>query len=335
MGAEFLSSIPPGAVALAAVVLTVVSLALLYEAVQRIRRQQAVSRELEKVAEERKNLGRRPDDEAGTLLREQQETRFPLMEKLGRFLPQRADLQHLMQQADVDWSVGTLLVMVLGLAAVAGLGATLVAGVASWVPLTAAAAGAALPFLWLMRRRSKRFAAFEEMFPDAIDLLARAVKAGNAFSAGIRSVAEESPEPVAGEFRQVFEEQKFGMSLRETLLALADRVSIMDVRIFVTSVLIQRESGGNLVENLENLSSTIRERFKFRRQVKVFTAQGRMTAVVVLLVPFAIAAGLWMLNPEYMGVLFVDETGRTMLAVALGLQIMGFFVIRRLVRLDV
>ena len=336
MNAEFWRALPPEVIVVATVLLFVLSVALLWEGIQRIRSQAAVTRELKRVVAQREGaVGGEPPAGAESLLRERATSRFPWLERMVELLPRRADLQHLMEQADVSWSVGTLLVAVLALAAVAGLAATLFAGVSSWVLLAAAAVGGSLPFLWLRRRRSRRFAAFEEAFPDAIDLLSRSVRAGNAFSAGIRAIAEEAVEPVASEFRQVFEEQKFGMPLKESLLALADRMALVDVRIFVTSVLIQRESGGNLVENLENLSSTIRERFKFRRQVKVYTAQGRMTGLVLAVVPVAAAVGLWLLNPEYMGKLFTEPTGQKMLIAAAGLQAVGYLVIRRLVRLEV
>ena len=125
-------------------------------------------------------------------------------------------------------------------------------------------------------RRTKRFEKFEELFPEAIDTLARAVRAGHAFTTALEMITDEVADPVAGEFRQLYEEQKFGMPVRDALLNLTERVPLVDVKFFVTAVMLQRETGGNLAENLDNLSYVIRERFKIQRQVRVYTAQGRL-----------------------------------------------------------
>ena len=201
-------------------------------------------------------------------------------------------------------------------------------------PLAGAVAGALLPYWYVSQQRKKRFKRFEEHFPEAIDLLGRAIRAGHAFSTGLGVVADESPEPVAGEFRQVYEEQKFGLPLADSLYALADRVSLLDVRIFVTAVLIQLESGGNLAEILDNLSHIIRERFRFRRQLRVHTAHGRMTGMVLGFAPIVAGLGMYALNPEYMRVLFEEPLGRMMLATAALLQLLGYFALRRIMDIE-
>ena len=144
--------------------------------------------------------------------------------------------------------------------------------------------------------RTKRFQKFEEKFPEAIDTLARAVRAGHAFTTALEMIANEVAEPVAGEFRQLYEEQKFGLPVRDALFNLADRVPLVDIKFFVTAVMLQRETGGNLAEILDNLSYVIRERFKILRQVRVHTAQGRLTMVLLMALPPTVVIML-ILNP--------------------------------------
>ena len=148
-------------------------------------------------------------------------------------------------------------------------------------------------------RRTKRFEKFEELFPEAIDTLARAVRAGHAFTTALELITNEIAEPVAGEFRQLFEEQKFGMPVRDALMNLTDRMPLVDVKFFVTAVMLQRETGGNLAEILDNLSYVIRERFKIQRQVRVYTAQGRLTMALLMGMPPIIVVVMLVLNPEF------------------------------------
>jgi tight adherence protein B len=144
-------------------------------------------------------------------------------------------------------------------------------------------------------------------------------------------VGDEAEAPVASEVRQVYEEQRFGLPMNDALLGLADRIDIVDVRIFVTAVVIQRESGGNLAENLDNLSQVIRARFRFKRDVKTKTAHGRMTGIVVAAAPVIAGFMMWSINPAYMEPLFVEPAGRVMLVVGAVMMLFGYFVIRRLV----
>ena len=155
----------------------------------------------------------------------------------------------------------------------------------NWLAPIIASLGLVLPIVFLMRKRTVRMRKFEEMFPEALDLLSRAVKAGHAFQTAMNMAAEELPDPVGPEFRKTFDQQNFGLPLREALNAMADRIPIIDVKFFVTAVLIQRETGGNLSEILDNLSHVVRERFKVLRQVRVHTAHGRFTGWVLLALP--------------------------------------------------
>jgi tight adherence protein B len=198
-----------------------------------------------------------------------------------------------------------------------------------------AAFGASLPVIYVRMRRNRRMAAFEEILPESIDLVGRALRAGHPLSAGFRMAADEGAEPVAGEFRRVFEEQRFGLPLQDSLLGMADRINLVDVRILVTAILIQREVGGNLAEILDNLSSVIRARFTIRRQIKVYTAQGRMTGYLLALLPFILFTILYWLNPEYMVVLFRDPIGKALTGIALTLQLAGFFWIRKIINIEI
>ena len=201
-------------------------------------------------------------------------------------------------------------------------------------PVTAVA-GLLAPCAWLARKRSTRVAKFEEQFPEALDLMARAIRAGHAFQTALGMVADELPAPVGPEFRKTFDQQNFGLPLREALNNLSDRLPLLDVRFFVTAVTIQRESGGNLSEILENLAHVVRERFKIRRQVRVHTAHGRFTGYVLLALPAALAMALSSISPDQMQLLFREPMGQMMLVGAVVLQTIGFFWIRQVIKIEV
>jgi tight adherence protein B len=203
------------------------------------------------------------------------------------------------------------------------------------IALVAALGAACLPFAWLLNRRSARLKKFEEMFPEALDLLSRAIRAGHAFQTAMGMVADEMPEPVGPEFKKCFEQQNFGLPLREALTEMADRLTILDVRFFVTAVLIQRDTGGNLSEILDNLAHVVRERFKIRRQVRVHTAHGRFTGYVLLALPAALGIALSFINPEHMQLLFHEHMGQMMLIGAIVMQTVGFVWIRQVIKIEV
>jgi len=197
------------------------------------------------------------------------------------------------------------------------------------------AIGFALPFMFLKFKRTKRLRAFEEMFPEALDLIARALKAGHAFATGLKMAADELEEPVGPEFRKTFDEQNFGLPLKDALENLTLRIPILDVRFFATAVLIQRETGGNLSEILENLAHVVRERFKILRQVRVYTAHGRLTGYVLLALPAVLSIALMFINPDHMNMLFREHIGQILLMVAIGMQIAGYIWIKQVVKIEV
>src|SRR6202171_147632 len=159
--------------------------------------------------------------------------------------------------------------------------------------------------------------------------------AGQSFTTALKMIASEVSEPVAGEFRQLFEEQKFGLPVRDALINLADRIPLVDVKFFVTAVMLQRETGGNLAEILDNLSYVIRERFKIMRQVRVYTAQGRLTMMLLMGMPPTVVAILQIFSPEFVYPLFHDPIGHALLVVSIALQTIGYFVIRKIIKIQV
>jgi tight adherence protein B len=203
------------------------------------------------------------------------------------------------------------------------------------VGILAGIAGAVAPISFVSFMRSRRLYAFEKTFPEAIDLLGRAVRAGHSFSTGLEMITTELPDPVAGEFRTVFEEQNFGLPLRDALLNLVERVPIIDVRFFVTAVLIQKETGGNLAEILDNLGHVVRERFRILGEVRIRTAQGRMTAGILISLPPIMVMVLKTMNPNYMKPLFNDPFGPIVLAIAATMQILGSLMLWKIVNIEV
>jgi tight adherence protein B len=187
-----------------------------------------------------------------------------------------------------------------------------------------------LPIAWVRFRGERRVRKFEEQFPEAIELIARALRAGHAMTTGLALVAEELPDPVGGEFRLVYDRQNFGMSMPDALRLFADRVPLLDARFFVTAVLTQRESGGNLAEILDNLGDVIRQRFRVKRQIRVVTAHARLTGWVLVLMPVVIGLGMVVVAPDHILTLVRDPLGIQMAAAAVGLWVLGFLAIRKL-----
>ena len=242
-------------------------------------------------------------------------------------------LQRLLDRSGLDLTVGTLILMCVG----AGAAGYIAVVVISHFRIAAAVVGVFLFYLpiWFVKFMAKRrLYKFEEQFPEAIDLLSRALRAGHAFTTGLSMVAEEMAEPVGTEFRLAYDRQNFGMPMPEALKSLGERVPLLDARFFVTAVLTQREAGGNLAEVLDNLASVIRERFKVKRQVRVVTAHARITGWVLALLPPSLGLVLTLLAPGHMSLLWTDPTGIKMVVVALILQVVGTLIIRKLVDVE-
>jgi tight adherence protein B len=243
-------------------------------------------------------------------------------------------LARLIEQSGAKVTPSAVIVMTLVLAA-AGAGTAVLFIHLPFAPLLAGALAGSVPLVWLLRRKSARLKKFEEHFPEALDLLSRAIRAGHAFQTAMGMVADELPDPIGPEFKKTFEQQNFGLPLRDALNDLSERLGLLDVRFFVTAVLIQRDTGGNLSEILDNLANVVRERFKIKRQVRVHTAHGRFTGYVLLALPAALAIALSFINPEHMELLFREHMGHVMLGGAIVMQIIGFFWIRQVIKIEV
>lgn len=268
------------------------------------------------------------------LVRDEMMSSLPLLNRLMMHLAWTTKLQSAITQAGMTTKAGKLLLT----CAVSGLSVYLVAVIfygQALAGLVAAIAGASVPLMVIYIKRRRRMNQFEQRFPEALDLLGRAVRAGHAFTAGLEMVAKESPEPVATEFKTTFEEQNFGLPLRDALSNMASRVPLVDVQFFVTALMIQKDTGGNLAEILDELSRVIRERFRIHREVQIKTAQGRLTAVILILLPVGMLITMRVMNPAYINVLFEDPLGVKMLAGAGILQLIGAAFLWKIVHIEV
>jgi tight adherence protein B len=269
------------------------------------------------------------------LLRDEKVSEIPALDNLLRRSDRVSALQKLLSQADIKTRAGNFILICFGSGCLAAFFVFFAANkvlIFSWVGFLL---GCFLPYAFANYQRTKRFNEFEELFPQAIDTLARAVRAGHAFTTALEMISDEVSEPVATEFRKLFEEQKFGLPVREALGNLVERVPLVDVKFFVTAVMLQRETGGNLAEILDNLSYVIRERFKILRQVRVYTAQGRLTMLLLMGMPPIIVMGMYFMNPMFIKPLFSDPIGHAMLVIGICLQTVGYFVIRKIIRIQV
>ena len=274
------------------------------------------------------------------LLRDQMLSRIPAFDTLLRRSARVSQLQTLLEQAGMSIRAGNLLIFSVISALMVALSAYIVAdplprNETLFFTSAAAGLGAILPYMYAVRRRTRRFQKFEELFPEAIDTLGRAVRAGHAFTMALEIVCNEFSEPVATEFRKLYEEQKYGMPVRDALVNLTERIPLVDVKFFATAVMLQRETGGNLAEILDNLSYMIRERFKILRQVRVYTAQGRLTMMLLMGLPPLIVVTMLLVNPTFIRPLFTDQVGHILIAAGISLQTIGYFVIRRIIQIQV
>jgi tight adherence protein B len=287
----------------------------------------------ERLATVEKPAEREPTEELA-LLRDEMLSEIPAVDTLLRRSAHIANLQTMLSQANLEMRAGNFLFLCMVSAAAFALGCLLATG-SGFFAAVAAVVGGLMPYSFVSYRRSRRFREFEELFPEAIDTLARAVRAGHAFTTALELITSEINEPVAGEFRKLFEEQKFGMPVRDALLNLTQRMPLVDVKFFVTAVMLQRETGGNLAEILDNLSYVIRERFKIMRQVRVYTAQGRLTMLLLMGLPPIIVVSMLLMNPAFIRPLFADPIGHALVVVGITLQTLGYFVIRRIIQIQV
>ncbi|TLY34145.1 MAG: type II secretion system F family protein [Nitrospirae bacterium] len=249
-------------------------------------------------------------------------------------MPRLRPLQRLLEQSDTRTPMGVFLALSALLALCTF---TTLSVVHMNVPATigGATVAACLPFLYLYRKKQRRFLQFERQFPEALDLVSRALKAGHAFLTGMKMVGEEFPPPIGMEFDKTIEEITFGMNFSEALGNLATRVDIPDVKFFVTSILVQRETGGNLTELLEAISHIIRRRFELQARVRALSAQARLSALILFALPFVSGAAIYFQSREYLSLLWTDPWGRTMVGVCGVLMLAGAVIMKRMVAIRV
>lgn len=249
---------------------------------------------------------------------------FRWTERVNRFL----------QQADAHYTLGVYVLLSLLLASVGVLAGSLIS-VSRMVVVFFAAFLGMVPFLSIYIKRKRRMERFQKQLPAAMELIARALKAGHAFTSGLKMVVDELGDPIGPEFEKTLQEINFGMGIPEALKNLPNRVDCPDLRFFIMSVILQRETGGNLAEILEKIAHIIQERFKLQGHIRVLAAEGKLSSIILIALPFVIAIALYALNPIYVKTLFSDPLGKMMVAYALLMMIIGIFVMKRMITIKV
>ncbi len=286
----------------------------------------------QRVAEALQDFGSRPPDEV-TISRDDSIGGSPALNRLLSSLDFINRLDRMIGQADLQITVSRLLMFCFVAGLMAGLAAYTV--LSSLMALLLALLAAVLPILHVARERRKRLRKFNAQLPDTLDLLSRSLAVGHAFSESLHQVASEMPDPIANEFRITFEEQKLGLSTKVALDRLTERVPLPDLRLCVTAMHIQRETGGNLAEILEKVSQTIRERFKLMEDFRTMTTSSRASGWILCGLPFAIVFLISVLNPDYISVLLHDQRGHYILAAAAVLQLLGIITIKKIMSIRV
>lgn len=272
--------------------------------------------------------------EAVSLLKKRSRDEASMLERFLASLPRISTLDRLVEQSGTTMTLPRLATMML-LSALSVFLLALVFKLPLLIALAAAVAVALLPPTFLAMARDRRLRQLDRQLPDAVDLIARALRAGHAFPSALQMAGEELPAPIGGEFRIAFEEINYGVPINDALLNLATRVPSDDLRFFVIAVLLQRETGGNLAEILDNISMLIRERFKLMGTVRVLSAEGRMSAWILTLLPIATGLVINLVNPRFMAVLWKDEAGLKLVALAAVLMIFGILWMRKIIRIRV
>lgn len=276
----------------------------------------------------------RPSAEQVEVLRRRASSNLPWMDSLLLRLPRLDSIERTLQQANSSMPLGVFLLLS-GVFAFVGLGIAAFKNYNVFVMLLAMMVGGILPFAYMLRRRSQRFHEFQRQLPDALDLVSRALRAGHAFSVGMKMVGDEFPDPIGPEFNRAVEEISFGIDVAEALKNLSTRIECVDLRFFVTSLIVQRETGGNLAEILEAISRLIRQRFELLGRVKALSAEGRLSGIVLFLLPFGIGTVLWVLSPGYMSLLMTDPLGQNMIMIAGTMMFVGAIVMKKMIAIKV
>ena len=265
------------------------------------------------------------------LRRDAPSSTFPKLDAILARLDAAPRLALILRQSGLNWTVGNLVLIVVAVAVLCAFLAYLRTGV-FLLSFLVGCFGGTIPIWFVFSRRSKRFYRFKELLPEALDSLVAAIRAGHSFNSALGMTARESMEPVRGEFRQCFDEQNFGLDLRTSLGNLEHRIPLPDIRIMTAAILIQRETGGNLTEILERVAYLIREEFRLQRQVRVHTAQGRLTGWILSILPVVLGFLMYLINPRHMSVLWERPIGLKMIYGATIMTTIGALIIRKIVR---
>jgi len=268
------------------------------------------------------------------LARNELMSEIPTLNRIFLQLQIATRLKRMLDQADLHITVSRLL-MFAAMAGILGALAAVELTASILIAILVGVIAASVPFIHVWWKRKKRFDAFLEHLPDALDLMSRALSAGHAFSESLHMVSAEMPEPIATEFRKTYEEQNLGLSLKLALENLTQRIPLLDLRLCVTAILIQRETGGNLAEILEKVAYTIRERFRIMGDLKTLTTSSRMSAWLLCGLPIFVSIVVTGMNPEYMSILWKDPRGHVLIAVALVMQVTGMLIVRKILRIKI
>jgi tight adherence protein B len=258
----------------------------------------------------------------------------PFLNRILQLLPGVKRLQLTLNQANLSYTLGFFILLTMAM----GLTGYTIASVLTknaLMSLPVSIASMSLPLMYVQSKKKQRMAKFEKQLPEALGLVARALRAGHAFTSGIKLAAEEFGDPLGPEFEETLDEINFGVRVADALKNLTRRVDCPDLRFFVVSVILQRETGGNLAEIIEGLADLIRQRFKFRGKVRTLSAEGRLSATVLLVLPFVLFLGILILNPEYLSPLIHESFGRYIFAISMFMMIVGIFVIKRIIKVEV
>jgi tight adherence protein B len=269
-----------------------------------------------------------------SLFKERVLSKSPVLQQLLERMPHILELDRILLQSGLAWTVSRFFGMV-ALGLVAGLAVTLYFHFSILVVIAGTVLGGLLPVMHVLRTKKKRMSKLEQQLPDAVDLMGRALRAGHAFPTAVKMVADEMSAPIGAEFRTLFDEVNYGISMQEALLNLAGRIPSMDMKFLVIAVLIQRETGGNLAELLDNIAAVIRARLKLFGTIRVLSAEGRLSAWILSLLPFCTAALINVVNPKFMSVLWTDPVGHKMVGVVAAMMVFGVLWMRKIIRIRV
>lgn len=282
----------------------------------------------------RRSVAEDPVKQSGDIFKKSVLSDLPFLNRMLYSLPGVNRLQLTMNQANLKYTMGFFILLSMALGLTGYMICSLLTGNAA-LSLLASIASASLPLMYVRSKKKQRMAKFEKQLPEALGLVARALQAGHAFTSGMKLASEEFGDPLGPEFEETLDEINFGVRVADALKNLARRVDCPDLRFFVVSVILQRETGGNLAEIIEGLAHLMRERFKFRGKVRVLSAEGKLSATILLILPFLLFLGILIINPKYLSPLIYDPIGRFILGLSGFMMIIGVFLIKRIIKVEV